>query len=478
MKKILTLMVIVCLTTLQLMAQNVSNAIYGEWYAVSDKAPVTLTFRQDGTFSLVNEAFSGMTMEGKYVINEQAQPAHIDLTEMGTGMDGLGLVEVKGDDLAMIVSFGPKGYVQRPKKLDVSALDLSTRYFSMNRDKHTLDAANVAPATIPAEAKLAFERNQRLGAGICLNGVVDGNSFRGTIPDMPLTDAEVKAIADAGFKSVRLCATWTRHCMPNSPYTIDPAFLKKVDDIVERCLANHLAVSIDVHYYPYINMDDEDKFISYEENFNRLSVLWEQIATYFKDKPNDMVFFDLLNEPNMRMGADKWNETFNTLIKQVRKTNPDRTLIISTPNLGQHWSINQLELPADDWNLIVQVHYYLPHTFTHQGLSYAHAEGTEGTKWLGTEAERKPIEADLDYCYKWSQRNGRPIYVGEYGVIDDAEPASRARYMGYMKHEMEKRGFSSHIWGFREAFGFFNPKTHTFDEHILNALSLGEKPLP
>jgi len=63
-------------------------------------------------------------------------------------------------------------------------------------------------------------------------------------------------------------------------------------------------------------------------------------------------------------------------------------------------------------------------------------------------------------------------------VIDDAEPASRARYMGYMKHEMEKRGFSSHIWGFREAFGFFNPKTHTFDEHILNALSLGEKPLP
>jgi len=472
MKKTLILMVMFVLGAMQLRAQQVSNDIRGEWYAVSDKAPVTLTFNADGTFSLVNEAFSGMTMEGKYAINNNSHPAEIDLTEMGTGMDGLGLVEVNNGELQMLVSFGPKGYVQRPKKLDAAALDLSTRYFGMNRDIHTLDVANKAPAEIPAEAQLAFERNKRLGAGICLNGVVDGNSFRGTIPDMPLTDEQIKAIADAGFKSVRLCATWVKHCMPTSPYTIDPDFLKKVDDIVERCLANGLAVSIDVHYYPYINMDDEDKYISYEENFNRLSKLWEQIATYFKDKPNDTVFFDLLNEPNMRMGADKWNETFNKLIKQVRKSNPDRTLIISTPNLGQHWTINQLELPEDDWNLIVQVHYYLPHTFTHQGLSYARAEGTEGTQWLGTEAERKPIEADLDYCYKWSERNGRPIYVGEYGVIDDADAASRARYMGYMKYQMEKRGFSSHIWGFREAFGFFDAKTNTFDKNILDALRL------
>ena len=453
-------------------AQPSSNTYQGKWYGVSDKAPVTLTIRPDGTFSLVNEAFSGMTMEGKYTIDGNEIPAPIDLTEMGTGMDGLGLIEVSDGVLNLLVSFGPKGYVQRPKQLDASAIDLSTRYFSLNRDSHTLDTANSAPATIPAAAQLAFERNKRLGAGICLNGVLDGNSFRGTIPDMPLTNQEIKAIADAGFKSVRLCVTWTKHCMSQSPYTIDPAFFKKVDDIVERCLANGLAVSIDTHYYPYINMDNVDPNISYEENFNRLSLLWEQIATYFKDKPNDMVFFDLLNEPNIRMGADKWNETFNTLIKLVRKTNPERTLIISTPNLGQHWTINQLELPADDWNLIVQVHYYLPHTFTHQGLSYARAEGTEGTKWQGTETERKPIEADLDYCYRWSRRNGRPIYVGEYGVVDDADTASRATYMGYMKHEMEKRGFSSHIWGFREAFGFFDTKTNSFDQSILNALRL------
>ena len=122
--------------------------------------------------------------------------------------------------------------------------------------------------------------------------------------------------------------------------------------------------------------------------------------------------------------------------------------------------------------MIVQAHYYLPHTFTHQGLDYARAEGNEGILWLGTDADKKPIEADLDYCQKWSKRHGRPIYIGEYGVIDDAEAASRARYMGYMKDAFEKRGFSSHIWGFREAFGFYNPQTNTFDENILQALNL------
>lgn len=468
-------MITVSFFMIQMLAQsNQPQEIMGKWFAVSEQAPVTFSLHPDGSFSLVNEAFSGMTMNGRYAINTQTSPLEIDLTGMDTGMDGLGLLEVSDSSMKLIVSFGPAGYVQRPKTLDASFSDLATKYFCFYRDIHTLEAVDKAPATIPDDAKLAFERNQRLGAGICLNGVVDGNSFRGSVPDMPLTDEQIKAIADAGFKSVRLCTTWTKHCLSQRPYTIDPAFLCKVDDIVERCLANGLAVSIDMHYYPYINMDDEDPFVNYEENFNRLAILWEQIATYFKDKPDDLVFFDLLNEPNIRMGADKWNETFNSLIKLVRKTNPDRTLIISTPNLGQHWTVNQLELPSDDWNLIVQVHYYLPHTFTHQGLSYARAEGTEGTLWSGSESERKPIVADLDYCFQWSQRNGRPIYVGEYGVVEDADPDSRAKYMGFLKYEFEKRGFSSHIWGLREVFGFFNPENNSFDRQIIDALRLHE----
>ena len=77
-----------------------------------------------------------------------------------------------------------------------------------------------------------------------------------------------------------------------------------------------------------------------------------------------MLFFDLLNEPNMRLGADGLNKLHAELIAIIRRTNPGRTLIIGTPNLGQTWTLGELKFPENEWNIIVQGHYYLPHTFT------------------------------------------------------------------------------------------------------------------
>lgn len=47
-----------------------------------------------------------------------------------------------------------------------------------------------------------------------------------------------------------------------------------------------------------------------------------------------MLYFDLLNEPNLIMGAEQWNMLSAALIKVIRQTNPDRTLLVSTPDLG------------------------------------------------------------------------------------------------------------------------------------------------
>lgn len=81
-------------------------------------------------------------------------------------------------------------------------------------------------------------------------------------------------------------------------------------------------------------MNEGSDRISMEDNYKRLGELWQQIATYYKDYPNDMLYFDLLNEPNLIMGAEQWNMLSVALIKVIRQTNPDRTLLVSTPDLG------------------------------------------------------------------------------------------------------------------------------------------------
>ena len=156
-------------------------------------------------------------------------------------------------------------------------------------------------------------------------------------------------------------------------------------------------------------------------------------------------------------------------LKIVRKTNPNRTILIGTPNLGQSWTIGLLELP-DDWNLIVQIHYYLPHLFTHQGLAYAGAASIVGMPWTGTPEEKKPLTSDFNYCAQWSKAHFRPINLGEFGVNENADMASRARYISFVRELAEKNGFSFHVWGFREIFRVFDEKRGTWQQPLLDAL--------
>lgn len=447
------------------------EGLTGDWYGMRDKSLITMHLNADGSFAIDSEANSNYNIRGTYTLDETART--IDLPQTTNGMGAAGLYRMNPDGtLDMNLNFGAPGMTERPKAIGPDPSSYTNTFFHLTRDKATLEAELAPKVEIPAEAALAFERNKRLGAGINLNAVVDGNKHPGYERDAPLADSEIASIAQVGFKSVRLDVCWAKHASFKAPYTIDPKFFAKVDHIVDECLKNGLAVSIDQHYYPYINMGYGDDRISLEDNYERLNSFWDQIARHYKDYSNETLFFDLLNEPNMEMGPDKWNEVIARLVKTIRQTNPDRTLLVATPNLGQHWTLNYLELPKDDWNLIVEFHYYLPHLFTHQGLAYAMAENSTNVPWMGTEEEKAPIISDLDYCKKWSEQNGRPLNVGEYGAINTADQESRIRYIGFMREEMEKRGFSSHMWGYREPFMIRDEKTGEWIMPIVEAMKL------
>jgi len=474
MKKLKIATKVFFFTTAYLMVScSGGTSLQGKWYGLRDRSLVTVTLLADQTIEVESEASSNMSFSGKYRLNETPQFTHIDLTESTNGMEGAGLIRINKDGtIEMNIEFGASGEVQRPKTINPLPTSMTNVYFKLLRDKNSLLKRIPTKVKAPESAHLAFKRNARLGAGINLNAVVDGNLHPGFERDAPLDDSEIKRIADVGFNSVRLNVCWAKHCLDKEPYTIDNDFFRKVDHIVQVCLQHGLAVSIDQHYYPYINMGKGNERISEAENYERLYALWEQIAEHYKNYDNEMLFFDLLNEPNMAMGADKWNEVLQHLIKIIRKTNPQRSLIIATPSLGQSWTLGLLEMPDDDWNLIVEFHYYLPHLFTHQGLAYAQAEGSTYVEWKGTTEEKAMIEHDLDFCKRWSEKHARPLNMGEYGCMNTADISSRARYLGFMRKAAEERGFSSHLWGYREPFMISNPETGEWIMPIIEALKL------
>lgn len=257
-------------------------------------------------------------------------------------------------------------------------------------------------------------------------------------------------IAQAGFDSVRLPIRWTTdRAQTTAPYTIDADFLiNRVQWAVDQALANDLTIVINMHHYEEIYANP------YAEK-ERFLAIWAQVATHFKDYPNDTVVFEILNEPHGNLTATIWNEFLADAHAIIRQSNPHRTIMIGSAEWGGLAAMNQLILP-DDNNLIFTVHYYEPFLFTHQGAEWVEPTPPPcNVRWLGTAQETAFIRQRLDEVATWAQQhNDIHVYVGEFGVYKScSDPEDQARWVNFIARESEARGFSWAYWEFNAGFG-------------------------
>jgi endoglucanase len=115
-----------------------------------------------------------------------------------------------------------------------------------------------------------------------------------------------------------------------------------------------------------------------EANKARFLGLWDQIATHYKNQPQNVIF-ELLNEPEGKI-EPFWNEYAASALAVVRKTNPKRTVIIGPTGWNSADKLAELKLPNDS-NLIVTFHNYTPFEFTHQGAEWASPVPATGVTW-------------------------------------------------------------------------------------------------
>lgn len=271
-------------------------------------------------------------------------------------------------------------------------------------------------------------------------------------------------IKAANFNSVRIAVCWSAHAMNEKPYTIDPNFFKRTDEVIREAMQRGVIVILTMHHYNELYNDPA----GHKERF---LAIWKQIAERYKEQSVTLVF-EPLNEPHNNMSAGEWNKLLKDVLTVIRKSNPTRKIVLGPANYNDIRMLNTLELPADDNNIIVTAHYYLPYEFTHQGAHWAaDSNAWLGTKWTGTDSEKQMITKDFDDAEAWAKKNNRPIFIGEFGANSKADMDSRARWTKFVADTAIEHGFSFTYWDFcAEYFGIYDLSTNSFRKPLLEAL--------
>jgi endoglucanase len=268
------------------------------------------------------------------------------------------------------------------------------------------------------------------------------------------------AIRQAGFSTIRVNLAAFRHM--DADDRLDPAWLKKLDWVVHAALGAGLNVIVDEHDFNACAKD-------YDACRRRLTAFWRQVAPRYADAPNT-VLFELLNEPNGVLTADRWNSLLAEELAVVRQTNPARSVVIGPAHWNSRSDLKDLILPEADRNLVVTVHYYEPMTFTHQGAAWVDStKALSGVSW-GAPADLAKVDADFDGVQAWARAHGRPILLGEFGAYDKGALPDRVRYDSTVARAAEARGWAWAYWQFDSDFVAWDMKQDAWVAPILKAL--------
>ena len=229
------------------------------------------------------------------------------------------------------------------------------------------------------------------------------------------TESMIKEVKKAGFNTVRIPVTWWDMTgasgtanMASFDGTVGDAYLARVKEVVDYCVDNGMYAVINTHH-------DED----WEKDTSKIGTfekLWGQIATYFKDYDEHLVF-EGMNEVNFSTSdAMTYNQAFVDTVRATGGNNTDRLLICPADNNNTSKALSgNFSMPTDPSNrLAVSVHYYEPPTFC---VADANASWGHRETW-GTAQDYSKLENDFNDLKAKFTDKGVGVFIGEYGVCN------------------------------------------------------------
>ena len=293
------------------------------------------------------------------------------------------------------------------------------------------------------------------------------------------------AVAQAGFKLVRVPVTWTPHIGPGPNYVIDASWLERVAEVVSYARAAGLYTIVNLHHdgadgwkeVGWLSLKDDRAKVRAQ-----FVAVWTQIAKYFANHGEELIF-ESMNEihdgygqpdPRYYVIINELNQTFVDLVRASGGNNGKRHLLIPGYNTNINQTIEGFKLPTDSAKsrLILSVHYYDPYLFTLEAKKQAWGKAApekDRDDW----GQEEFVVTQFDKLKARYVDKGVPVILGEYGAVyQDGYEDYQRYYVEYVTKAAVDRGIVPVYWDNggrnsgndsfavidREANGVFRPK--------------------
>lgn len=322
-------------------------------------------------------------------------------------------------------------------------------------------AITLALSSVPAVAA-------GLPVGSCINA---GNHLDWGDENSPdrkvLEESDFRNMRAAGFQTVRITANWFTHSASTPPHAVDKIWMTRVSKVVDQALGAGLNVILDSHNFELVHKDPEAAS-------PWLAAVWEQIGRNFADRPVGHLWFEIENEPHDKLTNANLMQTLNPALAAIRRSNPDRPVIIGGDGWSSVDSLATLELPADP-NVYPTFHYYEPFDFTHQGASWVAPNIPPLGRKYGSAADHARLAVDVKKVQSYIARTGRIPFMGENGAYESAPLDQRIAYHQAVSNAFQPTGIGRCVWAYTNTFPFYDHKKGEWTPGLLGAIGLKEQ---
>jgi endoglucanase len=312
-----------------------------------------------------------------------------------------------------------------------------------------------------------------------------------------ITKSDIERIADWGFDHVRLPFDYELIEDDASPFSYNEEGFSYIENCLEWCRENGLGVILDFHRAPgqSYSLEQRNPLLANSQNRERYLSVWNQLVRRYSSVGDELIF-ELLNEV-VDITGYMYKSLIQDCLKLIREVDTSRKIIVGGNHCNSIYTLKELPIDEDP-ALIYTFHYYEPVPFTHQKAYFAEDMKTYnqtvaypgGLPDFIAFLSQYPQFADKNKAYAWTNNDKaqmekylsevqlflehvkRPLYCGEFGVIDGSPVESKVAWLNDLVDILNQYKIGKAYWSYKEMdYGLVDIAGHVRNQDVIKAVT-------